>query len=109
MKKIDSRLVLAVAAAGLVMALWLVLMSVIVWSTLDAQERLAVGEVLASRTVLVAMGWLLGLFLVAGTLHVLHRRYVGDPHRLLEKIRVVVTATTPQQLTPRGTAEMQAW
>ena len=108
MKKFDPRLVLAVAAAGLVMALWLVLMSVIVWSTLDAQERLAVGEVLASRTVLVAMGWLLGLFLVAGTLHVLHRRYVGDPHRLLEKIRVVVTATTPQQLTPRGTAEMQA-
>ncbi|MFZ2858005.1 exonuclease domain-containing protein [Acidovorax sp.] len=108
MRKIDPRLVLAVAASGLVMALWLVLMSAIVWSTLDPQERLAVGEVLAPRTVLVAMGWLLGLFLVAGTLHVLYRRYVGDPHRLLEKIRVVVTATTPQQLTPRGTAEMQA-
>jgi len=54
MKKIDPRLVLAVAAAGLVMALWLVLMSVIVWSTLDPPERLAVGDVLASRTVLVA-------------------------------------------------------
>ena len=108
MRKIDPRLVLAIAAAGLVMALWLVLMSVIVWSTLDAQERLAVGDVLAPRTVLVAMGWLLGLFLVAVTLHMLHRRYVGDPHRLIEKIRVVVTATTPQQLTPRGTAEMQA-
>ena len=108
MRKIDPRLVLAIAAAGLVMALWLVLMSVIVWSTLDAQERLAVGDVLAPRTVLVAMGWLLGLFLVAVTLHILHRRYVGDPHRLIEKIRVVVTATTPQQLTPRGTAEMQA-
>jgi DNA polymerase-3 subunit epsilon len=108
MRKIDPRLVLAIAAAGLVMALWLVLMSAIVWSTLDAQERLAVGDVLAPRTVLVAMGWLLGLFLVAVTLHMLHRRYVGDPHRLIEKIRVVVTATTPQQLTPRGTAEMQA-
>ncbi len=108
MRKIDPRLVLAIAAAGLVMALWLVLMSAIVWSTLDAQERLAVGDVLAPRTVLVAMGWLLGLFLVAVTLHILHRRYVGDPHRLIEKIRVVVTATTPQQLTPRGTAEMQA-
>ncbi|MCK6417116.1 MAG: DNA polymerase III subunit epsilon [Giesbergeria sp.] len=108
MRKIDPRLVLAIAAAGLVMALWLVLMSVIVWSTLDAQERLAVGDVLAPRTVLVAMGWMLGLFLVAVTLHMLHRRYVGDPHRLIEKIRVVVTATTPQQLTPRGTAEMQA-
>ena len=108
MRKIDPRLILAVAASGLVMALWLVLMSVIVWSTLDPQERLAVGDVLAPRTVLVAMGWLLGLFLVAGTLHVLHRRYVGDPHRLLEKIRVVVTATAPQQLAARGTAEMQA-
>jgi len=108
MRKIDPRLVLAIAAAGLVMALWLVLMSAIVWSTLDAPERLAVGDVLAPRTVLVAMGWLLGLFLVAVTLHMLHRRYVGDPHRLIEKIRVVVTATTPQQLTPRGTAEMQA-
>ena len=51
MRKIDPRLVLAIAAAGLVMALWLVLMSVIVWSTLDAQERLAVGDVLAPRTV----------------------------------------------------------
>ncbi len=108
MRKIDPRLVLAVAASGLVMALWLVLMSAIVWSTLDAQERLAVGDVLAPRTVLVAMGWLLGLVLVAVTLHMLHRRYVGDPHRLIEKIRVVVTATTPQQLTARGTAEMQA-
>jgi DNA-binding response OmpR family regulator len=42
-----------------------------------ADERLAVGDVLAPRTVLVAMGWLLGLLLVAVTLHMLHRRYVG--------------------------------
>ena len=108
MKKTDPRLVLAIAASGLVMALWLVLMSVIVWSTLTQDERAAVGDVLASRTALVAVGWLIGLVLVAGVLRVLHRRYVGAPYRLLEETRVVLSATTPQKLKPRGTAEMQA-
>ncbi|HRA14223.1 MAG TPA: DNA polymerase III subunit epsilon, partial [Giesbergeria sp.] len=108
MKKTDPRLLLAIAASGLVMALWLVLMSVIVWSTLSPGERTAVGDVLASRTALVAVGWLIGLALVAGVLRVLHRRYVGAPYQLLEETRVVLTATTPQKLKPRGTAEMQA-
>jgi DNA polymerase-3 subunit epsilon len=83
-------------------------MSVIVWSTLTQDERAAVGDVLASRTALVAVGWLIGLVLVAGVLRVLHRRYVGAPYRLLEETRVVLSATTPQKLKPRGTAEMQA-
>jgi DNA polymerase-3 subunit epsilon len=108
MKKTDPRLLWAIAASGLVMALWLVLMSVIVWSTLTQDERAAVGDVLASRTALVAVGWLIGLVLVAGVLRVLHRRYVGAPYRLLEETRVVLSATTPQKLKPRGTAEMQA-
>ena len=108
MRKTDPRLILAIAASGLVMALWLVLMSVIVWSTLTQDERTAVGDVLASRTALVAVGWLIGLVLVAGVLRVLHRRYVGAPYQLLEETRVVLSATTPQKLKPRGTAEMQA-
>jgi hypothetical protein len=74
---------------------------------LDAHERLAVGDVLAPlhRGRLVAMGWLLGLFgwwrsrcggCTVATL--------GDvAHRLLEKIRVLLTATDAAQLTPRGT------
>ena len=65
MKKTDPRLLWAIAASGLVMALWLVLMSGIVWSTLTQDERAAVGDVLASRTALVAVGWLIGLVLVA--------------------------------------------
>lgn len=108
MKKTDPWLLWAIAASGLVMALWLVLMSGIVWSTLTQDERAAVGDVLASRTALVAVGWLIGLVLVAGVLRVLHRRYVGAPYRLLEETRVVLSATTPQKLKPRGTAEMQA-
>ena len=69
-EKTDPRLLWAIAASGLVMALWLVLMSVIVWSTLTQDERAAVGDVLASRTALVAVGWLIGLVLVAGVLRV---------------------------------------
>ena len=47
MKRSDPRLWAAIAIAGLVMALWLVLMSVIVWATLSETERAAVGDVLA--------------------------------------------------------------
>jgi DNA polymerase-3 subunit epsilon len=108
MRKIDPRLLLAVAATGLVMALWLVLMTAIVWSTLDGAEREAVGAVLAPRMALLALGWVFGLGLVALALAQLHRRYVGAPKRLLEETRVVLTAIEPQRLKPRGTAEMQA-
>ena len=107
MKKIDPRLLLAVALAGLVMAAWLVLMGVVVWSTLEPGERDAVGEVLAPRMALVALGWLAGLAVVGGALQMLYRRYVGAPARLLEETRVVLTAATPQRLKPRGTTEMQ--
>jgi DNA polymerase-3 subunit epsilon len=90
------------------MALWLVLMSAIVWSTLSPPEREAVGEVLAGRIALVFVGWVLGLIAVAAALRVLHQRYVGAPHRLLEEVRVVLAARRPQLLKPRGTREMQA-
>ena len=108
MKRTDPRLIAAIALTGLVMAMWLVLMSVIVWSTLSAPEREAVYEVLAGRTALVFVGWLLGLVLVAVVLRALHQRYVGAPHRLLEEARVVLAAEKPQLLKPRGTREMQA-
>jgi len=108
MKKIDPRLLLAVGVAGLAMAAWLLLMGFVVWSTLQPAERAAVSEVLAPRLALVVLGWLAGLAVVGGALQVLYRRYVGAPARLLEETRVVLAATTPQQLKPRGTSEMQA-
>jgi DNA polymerase-3 subunit epsilon len=107
-KRTDPRLLAAITLTGLVMALWLVLMSAIVWSTLGPPERDAVGEVLAGRIALVFVGWVLGLIGVAVVLRLLHQRYVGAPHRLLEEARVVLAARQPQQLKPRGTREMQA-
>lgn len=108
MKRSDPRLWAAIAIAGLVMALWLVLMSAIVWATLSEAERAAVGEVLAGRTGLVFVGWVLGLVAVAAVMRLLHQRYIGAPLRLLGETRVVLAAKGPQQLKPRGTREMQA-
>src|SRR5699024_6856509 len=108
MKRVDPRLIAAIVFSGLVMALWLVLMAIVVWSTLSGAERAAVQEVLAERVALVFAGWTLGLVLVAKLLHLLHRHYVDAPRRLLEEARVVLAARQPQLLVPRGTREMQA-
>ncbi len=108
MKKMDRRLLGAIAASGAVMALWLVLMGGIVGSTLSPAERDAVEAVLAPRAALLVMGWIVGMLLVAAVWRQLYQRYIGAPQQLLEETRVVLTATTPQQLKPRGTVEMQA-
>ena len=108
MKKTDPRLVWAIALSGAVMALWLVLVSALVWATLTTPERAAVGGVLGERVALVLGAWLGGLVLIGWVLRTLHARYVGAPDRLLDQVRVVLAARTPQPLELRGTREIQA-
>ena len=64
MKKTDPRLVWAIALSGALMALWLVLVSALVWATLTLPERAAVGSVLGERVMLVFGAWLGGLAIV---------------------------------------------
>ena len=108
MKKTDPRLVWAIALSGAVMALWLVLVSALVWATLTLPERAAVGSVLGERVMLVFGAWLGGLVLIGWVLRTLHARYVGAPDRLLDQVRVLLAAREPQQLQLRGTREIQA-
>ena len=108
MKKTDPRLVWAISLSGAVMALWLVLVSALVWATLSLPERAAVGDVLGERVALVLGAWLGGLVLIGWVLRTLHARYVGAPDRLLDQVRVVLAARTPQPLELRGTREIQA-
>ena len=108
MKKTDPRLVWAIALSGAVMALWLVLVSALVWATLTLPERAAVGSVLGERVVLVFGAWLGGLVLIGWVLRTLHARYVGAPDRLLVQVRVLLAALEPQHLQLRGTREIQA-
>ncbi len=98
MKKTDPRLLWAIGLSGAVMALWLVLVAAMVWATLSAPERAAVGGVLGERVALVFGAWLAGLAVVAWVLRTLHARYVGAPDRLLDQVRVVLAARTPQPL-----------
>ncbi len=108
MKKTDPRLVWAIALSGAVMALWLVLVAAMVWATLSAPERAAVGSVLGERVALVFGAWLGGLVLIGWVLRTLHARFVGAPDRLLDQVRVLLAAREPQQLQLRGTREIQA-
>lgn len=108
MKKTDPRLLWAIGLSGAVMALWLVLVAAMVWATLSAPERAAVGGVLGERVALVFGAWLAGLAVVAWVLRTLHARYVGAPDRLLDQVRVVLAARTPQPLQLPGTREIQA-
>ena len=108
MKKTDPRLLWAIGLSGAVMALWLVLVAAMVWATLSAPERAAVGGVLGERMTLVFGAWLAGLAVVGWVLRTLHTRYVGAPDRLLDQVRVVLAARTPQPLQLPGTREIQA-
>ena len=107
-KKTDPRLLWAIGLSGAVMALWLVLVAAMVWATLSAPERAAVGGVLGERMALVLGAWLAGLVGVGWVLRTLHARYVGAPERLLDQVRVVLAARTPHPLQLPGTREIQA-
>lgn len=106
--KIDRRLLLATAAVGLGLALWLVLTLALVWSTLEPSQRETMGALLTPRLALLGMSWGVALLLVASLLRLLYRRYVRAPARLLEATRVLLTATEPQSLRPNGTTETRA-
>lgn len=108
MKPRDPRLAAAVALAGLVMALWLALLSATVWATLGPAERSAVRELLAARAGLVLTGWLLGLAVVGAVLYALHRRYVAAPRQLAEEARALLADRGARRLAPHGTPELRA-
>ena len=99
---------LAIAVLGLVMAAWMVLTVGMIWFALGSAEREAVGAVLAPRSALLGLSWMLAFMLTAVGLSLLHRRYVGAPARLIEQTRVLLAATGAQPLRPGGTAEMSA-
>jgi DNA polymerase-3 subunit epsilon len=105
--KPDRRLWLAIAGVGLAMALWLALTVVLLWSTLAPDEKSTVDAVLGPRIALLGLSWVLALGGVAAGLGKLYKRYAYAPARLLEKTRVLVAATDPQQLTPAGSTEIR--
>jgi len=105
--KMERRLLLFIAAAGLALALWIGLTLVLVGATLENEERQTVAGLLAPRLALLLLSWALALALVAAVLQILFKRYRVAPARLLEQTRVLLTAQLPQQLTPEGPPELR--
>jgi DNA polymerase III subunit epsilon len=105
--KPDRRLWLAIAGVGLAMALWLGLTIALLWSTLSPDEQATANALFGPRAPLLGLSWLLALGAVAAGLSKLYRRYAYAPARLLEKTRVLLAATDPQQLTPAGSTEIR--
>ncbi len=106
--RVDRRLILVVAIAGLAMAGWLGLTAALVWFTLEPDQRQLVGAAISPGIALVGLSWAVAFALVAALLRELWRRYVGAPARLAEETWVLLAATSAQQLSPRGSPEMRS-
>lgn len=104
----DRRLVLAIAALGVVLALWLGLTVLMLGSTLSPAEQHAAAALLAPRWALLGLSWLMALGLGAWGLSQIYRRYARAPARLLENTRVLLAATESQQLSVSGSSDLQA-
>jgi DNA polymerase III subunit epsilon len=81
----------------------------LVWSDLTAPERMAVGEALSGRVILVVMVLLGGCALVFGLLRGLIERHITLPARLAEEAVTLLSSTdTAKRLRPDGPPPVQA-
>ncbi len=108
MNKIDRRLVAALLAPGLLLALFGLGGGGMLWATLDEPQRAVLAEVLESRGMLLVMVGL-GLWaLCAWALNGLFQRHVAAPARLLEQARVRLDGDVQHEIAPAGGAALQA-
>ena len=107
-RRIDRRLLLAIAVIGLATVVWLLLTMGLIASTLAPAQRALLAEQLAPRFVLIGLTWVFGLVVIGATLRWLLRRYASAPGRLLEQTRVLLAAPQAAPMNHRGTRETQA-
>ena len=106
--KPDRRLLLALAAAGVVLALWAALAAGLLWATLEPGQRDTLGQMLLPRLPLLGVAWLIALALLLGPLRLLHQRWARAPARLLEATRILLRAERAVPLQAEGPAELRA-
>ncbi|MBX9611307.1 MAG: DNA polymerase III subunit epsilon [Burkholderiales bacterium] len=105
--RLDRRLLLAIGAAGLATATWIVLTVLLVGSTLEPAQRDALTEVLGPRAALLGVAWAVGLALMAGGMRLLANRYLSAPARVAEQTRVLLTTENAQPIPLVGPRELQ--
>ncbi len=106
--KAKSKLVFAIAAACLLLALGWLLMGAAVWADLAPEERRIVLEIVPQRLPLVVMLGLGGFALFSAIIVALYRTYVATPLRLVEEARLMMTVNRERRLPATGVAEVAA-
>lgn len=106
-KRLDRRLVGAIATIGVATLAWLGLTMGLIASTFDADQRVQVMGQIGPRLPLIVLTWLLGLFAITMVLRWLFRRYIQAPARLVEQVRVLLAAPQAYPMHHNGTRETQ--
>lgn len=104
----DRRLIAAVAAVALLIAVCLAATVALFWSGLDAAGRAAFGSVWVGRAPLVLMTWLAAVGAAAVALHRLFRNFVAAPARLAEQAQVLLSSDIARDIEPHGSRENRA-
>ncbi len=110
--KIDRRLVLAVLAPGVALAVWLGVGAVGLRAALDPETRAAVDAVLgplaATHGMLAVLWWLVAAVLGGLAARRFHDAYVAAAGRMAGATRVMLGTGTAPDLIPQGAPEMRA-
>ena len=110
--KLDRRLLTtvigAVAAAALLLLMWVGLIAALAWTPLAPGQRDALFELLGPSLPAAVVALLVILGLVAAAVPPLYRRWVGAPARLLEQARVLAAGEAQRELEPgSGNADIR--
>ena len=98
------RLPLLLAALALALALLAGASVVLVAATLEPAERDAVAALLAPRTMLVVMLWLVVFAAAAWAVRRVFERFVEAPHRLAEQAQVLLAGSSAREVDVQGSA-----
>ncbi len=100
---------LALGAIAAALLGWLLATGALLWSTLDADERLQAAALILPRAALPVLSTLLLVAALGALLPRAWRRWVGAPAQLLEHTRVLLDTDADRALaSPQGGAELQA-
>jgi DNA polymerase-3 subunit epsilon len=106
MKKTDPRVVLAIVVSVLVLLVWAALTAALMASTLSAEARAQVSDLLAPSAALVVLTLLPVVGLLVAAWQHLFKRYVAPVAQLAEAVRVVATTDVQRPLPVQGSPEL---
>jgi DNA polymerase-3 subunit epsilon len=92
------KLVAAIAATWLLLAVGIGLIGAAIWADLKPDEQEAIADIIPSRIGLVVFLTMIGFVLLGSLVSFLYRLYVGVPTRVAEELRLLLGANRQRRL-----------